>query len=100
MLALAGTPVDWVHEVPNPTECTTCWPESPGAQTNRPPSAAAATVPPLLTPPGSVPWNQLAPPSVENATWLSAGRSASVKLPALTITDGLRSAKSRLVVVV
>ncbi len=64
----------------------------PGAQTKRLPSAAAATVPPPLTPPGSVPWNQLAPPSVENATWLSLGRSESVKLPTRTITLGLVSA--------
>ena len=85
-------PEDWLHELPKPTEYTTWIPGSPGAQTNRLPSAAAATVPPLFTPPGSLPWNQFAPPSVENATWLSLGRSESVKLPARTITLGLVSA--------
>src|SRR5262245_26093760 len=98
MIEFAGTPLDWVHELPKPTENTTCCPASPGDHTNRLPSAAAATVPPLLIPPGSWPWNQLAPPSVENATWLSDGRSESVKLPARTIVAALVSAKSRLVV--
>ncbi len=96
--APVGRPCDWVQELPKPTENTTC--EFFGDQTNRLPSAAAATVPPSLMPPGSLPWNQFAPPSVENATWLSLGRSASVKLPARTITAGLVSAKSRLVVLV
>ena len=30
-------------------------------------TTAAAIVPPSLMPPGSLPWNQFAPPSVENA---------------------------------
>src|SRR6185436_5771581 len=100
MIEFAGTLVDWVHELPKPTENTTGCPGSPGAHTNRLPSAAAAIVPPLLTPPGSWPWNQFAPPSVENAAWLSLGRSDSVKLPARTMMLGLVWAKSRLVVLV
>src|SRR6185369_16535449 len=100
MTELAGMPCDWVQVLPKPTENCTWIPASPGAQTKRLPSAAAAIVPPEFTPPGSVPWNQFAPPSVENAAWLSLGRSESVKFPARTITLGLVSAKSRLVVVV
>src|SRR5216110_808975 len=91
-----GRPCTWVQELPKPTENTGVWPL--GAHTNRLPSAAAAIVPPSLIPPGSVPWNQFAPPSVENAACESLGRSESVKLPARTITLGFFSAKSRLVV--
>ncbi len=72
-----------------------CTPAPAGLHTKRLPSDAAATVPPPLTPEGSVPANQLAPLSVENA--MCAPESA---LPTRTTVLGLVSAKSRLVVVV
>src|SRR6185295_19716996 len=97
-MAFCGRPVDCVHELPKPTEYTGAL--LAGAHMKRLPSAAAAIVPPSLMPPGSVPWNQFAPPSVENAAWLSLGRSESVKLPARTMMLGLVWAKSRLVVLV
>lgn len=66
-----------------------------GLHTKRLPSEAAATVPPPLTPEGSVPPNQLAPLSVENAMCGPESR-----LPTRTTVFGFVSAKSRLVVVV
>ena len=72
------------------------WTPAPsGLHTNRLPSAADATVPPPLTPEGSVPANQLAPLSVENAMCGPESR-----LPVRTTVFGFDSAKSRLVVVV
>ena len=66
-----------------------------GLHTNRLPSDAAEIVPPPETPEGSVPANQLAPLSVENATCGPESRS-----PTRATIPGLVSAKSRLVVVV
>ncbi|CAM5623306.1 hypothetical protein SGRIM128S_05414 [Streptomyces griseomycini] len=83
-------PADFDQDVPNPV--VWCTPVPWGLHTNRLPSAAAATVPPPLTPEGSVPANQLAPLSVENAM---CSRST---LPARTTVSGFDSAKSRLVV--
>src|SRR5215470_18418567 len=86
-----GTPVDGDHEVPKPTDRLTCPPS--GLQTKREPSAAAATVPPPVTPPGSaLAWNQLAPPSVEKATRFTEGFAERSTLPDLTITLGFFSA--------
>ena len=92
-IASAGIPLAACHEVPKPVVYCTAAPA--GLHTNRLPSAAAATVPPPLTPEGSVPANQLAPLSVENATCGPESR-----LPTRTTVPGFFSAKSRLVVVV
>src|SRR3954469_678614 len=86
-------PLDADHEVPKPVAY--CTPVPSGLQTNRLPSAAAATVPPPLTPEGSVPADQLAPLSVENAMCGPESR-----LPVRTTVSVWVSAKSRLVVVV
>src|SRR3954453_13548024 len=86
-------PLDADQDEPKPV--VYCTPAPSGLHTNRLPSAAAATVPPPLTPEGSVPANQLAPSSVEKATWAPVSW-----LPTLTMVFGLPAAKSRLVVVV
>src|SRR5262245_18666952 len=97
MTAPAGMPDEAVHELPKPTERFT--PVPCGLHRKRVPSADAATVPPLVTPPGSLPWNQLLPPSVENATRLTFAFSGIVRstLPERIIQFGLVSAKSMLV---
>ena len=48
MMEFAGTPVDWVHVLPKPTENTTGCPASPGDHTNRLPSAVKNRVGKLL----------------------------------------------------
>src|SRR3954469_15884677 len=86
-------PLDADQDEPKPVAY--CTPAPSGLHTNRLPSAAAATVPPPLTPEGSVPANQFAPLSVEKATCGPESR-----LPTRTTVFGVVSAKSRLVVVV
>jgi hypothetical protein len=90
---LDGIPLDAGQDEPKPV--VYCTPAPAGLHTKRLPSDAAATVPPPLTPEKSVPANQLAPLSVENAMCGPESRS-----PTRTTVFGLVSAKSRLVVVV
>src|SRR3954447_19170022 len=86
-------PLDADQDEPKPV--VYCTPAPSGLHTNRLPSEAAATVPPPLTPEGSVPANQLAPLSVENAMCGPESR-----LPTRTTVFAFVSAKSTLVVVV
>src|SRR5690349_11691900 len=84
-------PVDAFQELPYPVVWWT--PAPSGLQTKPLASAAAATVPPPVTPDGSEPWNQLAPLSVEKPMC-----GAASALPTRTTVFGPASAKSRLVV--